>query len=100
MVPYITPPTANIDVLSVIDDVAVAVAGWNIIRRGAGMVEQQQPSKREVALAAADDEAAEPEAKKMKSVGGVSGCSQGVLSVKEDGKSYYKCKMIGCVKVR
>jgi hypothetical protein len=41
----------------------------------------------------------EPEQKKRKS-GGVSGCSQGILTVKEDGKKYYQCKMSGCVKVR
>ncbi|KAL7432246.1 hypothetical protein ACHAXM_003018 [Skeletonema potamos] len=41
----------------------------------------------------------EPEQKKRKS-GGVSGCSQGILAIKEDGKKYYRCKMSGCVKVR
>ncbi|KAL7491408.1 hypothetical protein ACHAWT_000767 [Skeletonema menzelii] len=38
-----------------------------------------------------------PEQKKRKSVG-VSGCSQGVLAVKEDGKKYYQCRMSDCVK--
>eukprot|EP00574_Skeletonema_japonicum_P004188 CAMPEP_0201728672 /NCGR_PEP_ID=MMETSP0593-20130828/16695_1 /ASSEMBLY_ACC=CAM_ASM_000672 /TAXON_ID=267983 /ORGANISM="Skeletonema japonicum, Strain CCMP2506" /LENGTH=353 /DNA_ID=CAMNT_0048220859 /DNA_START=25 /DNA_END=1087 /DNA_ORIENTATION=+ len=38
-----------------------------------------------------------PEQKKRKS-NGVSGCSQGILAFKEDGKKYYQCKMSDCVK--
>ena len=36
---------------------------------------------------------------KRKSVG-ISGNSQGILAVKEDGKKYYQCRMSDCVKVR
>ena len=42
-----------------------------------------------------------PEQKKRKSsTGGASGCSQGILAFKEDGKKYYQCKMSDCIKVR
>ncbi len=41
-----------------------------------------------------------PEQKKRKSSTGVTGCSQGVIAFKEDGKKYYQCKMSDCIKVR
>lgn len=43
---------------------------------------------------------AEPEQKKPRAVGNISGCSQGVIAFNEKGKKYYQCKMSNCTKVR
>ena len=63
--------------------------------------DEEQGNKRKHSGEEEEDEAGGegPDQKKRKS-GGVSGCSQGILAFKEDGKKYYQCKMSGCVKVR
>jgi hypothetical protein len=67
-----------------------------------GGEEEEGGNKRKHAGAEVGDtvggEEVEP-AQKRKSVG-ISGNSQGILAVKEDGKKYYQCRMSDCVKVR